>query len=302
VQAGSITAQRIRESLNTQSELTVILDASGSPSSRLRGRFVSQEAEILKIQVNMAIGAGLLVSLAGELETPVGRVPVLGKYRVKACRLAGIGKYHAEIVPEEPAAESEPARDPQSNIEDLDCYEVLQVSRTADYDTIRRVFHVLAQRYHPDNKETGSEEKFREVVDAYAILGDPEKRAAHDVRLSRDDKARHRIFDSLESTQGVQAELRKRKGVLRLLYTKRLTDVHSPSMSARDFVEMLACPIEHLEFALWYLRENRFIVRSDNNRFEITCAGVEAFEAEETNYGKKPILTLPAPGMRSETA
>ena len=301
MQPGSTSAQKIRESLNAQPELTVILDASGSASSRLRGRLVSQEGETLKIQVNTVIGAGYLVSLTGELETPAGRVPVLGKFRVKACRLAGIGKYNAEVVPEV-SEEAAPRPDIHSDADELDCYEVLQVSRSADYDTIRRIFHVLAQRYHPDNKDTGSGEKFRQVVDAHNILSDPEKRAAHDVRLSQEDRSRHRIFDSLESTQGVQAEVRKRRGILRLLYTRRLTEPHAPAMRARDFVEMLACPIEHLEFALWYLRENRLIVRSDNNHFEITCAGVEAFESEEINFGKKPVLTLPVPGALSETA
>ena len=60
---------------------------------------------------------------------------------------------------------------------------------------------------------------------------------------------------------------------------------------------MLGCPMEHLEFSLWFLRERKFIVRADNNQFEITCSGVEAFEADEANYSKKAPLTLPAPAQ-----
>ncbi len=127
-------------------------------------------------------------------------------------------------------------------------------------------FHILAQRYHPDNRETGNQEKFRQVVEAHAILCDPEKRAAHDVFLAAEDKGRFKIFDSLENSEGVQAEIRKREGILRLLYGKRLTDPHKPAMRAREFTEMLACPLEHLEFALWMLREQHLIVRSDGNQ------------------------------------
>jgi len=106
----------------------------------------------------MALGQDLPLSVAGQIETPAGREPVLGKFRVWSCKLPGIGKYDIElarkfVIPEQPVAPSE---------EDVDHYEVLQLSRNADIDTIRRVFHVLAQRYHPDNKETGDEEKFRE--------------------------------------------------------------------------------------------------------------------------------------------
>jgi hypothetical protein len=68
-------------------------------------------------------------------------------------------------------------------------------------------------------------------------------------------------------------------------------------MRGRDFVEMLASPLEHLEFALWMLREQRLIYRSDSNHFEITVQGVEAFEADQKDYGKKALIALPAPAQ-----
>jgi curved DNA-binding protein CbpA len=156
------------------------------------------------------------------------------------------------------------------------------------------VFHVLAQRYHPDNGATGSQDRFRQVVEAHAVLCDATRRAAYDVRLAGEDKTRLKIFDSLQSTQGVQAELRKRQGILRLLYSKRLTDPHQPAMRGREFAEILGCPIEHLEFSFWFLREIKLISRADNNQYEITCHGVAAFEAEDATFSQKPVLTLPA--------
>jgi hypothetical protein len=285
------------ESLEARPDLTVILDASGSPESRLQARFLGHTGEVMKIQLHTALGQGLLISVAGEVDTGTGRAPVLGQYRVRASRIAGIGKYHAELEPEAPAAEIKAEQEPAAEAcheSDADYYEILQLSRLADADTIHRVFHVLAQRYHPDNRETGNDRLFRQVVEAHAVLSHTERRAAYDVRLASEDKGRLKIFDSLESTQGVQAELRKRKGILRILYTRRLTEPHNPAMRGRQFVEMLGCPIEHLEFSLWFLRESKLIVRTDNNQFEITCRGVEAFEVEESSYSKKSPLTLPA--------
>ena len=69
-------------------------------------------------------------------------------------------------------------------------------------------------------------------------------------------------------------------------------------MRGREFAEMLGCPREHLEFSLWFLKERKLITRADNNQFEITSQGVEAFEAEEATCPKTH-LTLPAPAQAS---
>jgi hypothetical protein len=284
----------VRESLDAGSELTIILDASGSPSSRLRALFLAHNENSIQIQLGTALGQNLLVSVAGEVQAGSSRVPLLGHYRVRSCIIAGIGKYRAELTPEVASAEGPEETSPIRD-EDADHYEVLQVSRLADADTIRRVFHALAARYHPDNKETGNDHRFRQLVLAYNVLSDPEKRAAYDVRLAAEDKTRFRIFNSVQSAEGIQAEFHKRHGILRLLYTKRLRDPHDAGMRHRDFIELLGVPAEHLEFALWFLRERRYILRSDNNRFEITCFGVEEFEAEQGTIAKKQLVTLPAP-------
>ena len=62
-----------------------------------------------------------------------------------------------------------------------DYYEVLGLARTAGADEIKSAYRRLAKQLHPDvNKETGTEDRFKEVSEAYAVLSDEQKRAAYD--------------------------------------------------------------------------------------------------------------------------
>ncbi len=62
-----------------------------------------------------------------------------------------------------------------------DLYETLGVERGASDADIKRAFRKLAQQWHPDvNQDSGAQERFKEVNDAYQILSDPERRARYD--------------------------------------------------------------------------------------------------------------------------
>src|SRR5216110_3685245 len=62
-----------------------------------------------------------------------------------------------------------------------DYYETLGVPRTASDDDIKKAFRKLARKYHPDvAKGKGAEDKFKEINEAYEVLGDPAKRKKYD--------------------------------------------------------------------------------------------------------------------------
>jgi len=69
-----------------------------------------------------------------------------------------------------------------------DYYNILGVEKSATQEEIKRSFRKLAHEHHPD-KKTGSEEKFKELNEAYQVLGNEEKRKQYDQFGSTFDQA-----------------------------------------------------------------------------------------------------------------
>jgi hypothetical protein len=59
-----------------------------------------------------------------------------------------------------------------------------------------------------------------------------------------------------------------------------LNDPEQAEMNIQLLEELLGCPREHLQAALWYLKGKNYIRRSDNGRFSITIAGFEEAETQ----------------------
>ncbi len=236
-----------------------------------------------------AIGPGLDGREAGEGKTTV---------RVAWCLEKLDGTYRAGLEFEEAGRNDFPGDENKVDRSDAeqedDYYDILQLSPKADPETLHRVYRILAQRYHPDNTETGNEEKFKKVLEAYRVLNDPEQRAAYDVRRRANQQLRWKIFSRMDALDGVDGERRKRRALLSLLYTKRMREPERPGMSIRDLEELLGVPRDHLEFSLWYLKENGFLHRSDRGLYEITVAGADRAESEGFAFrSEKPMIVAP---------
>lgn len=64
----------------------------------------------------------------------------------------------------------------------VDYYELLEISKTANGDEIKRAYRRLAVKYHPDHnpEDAGAEDKFKSLTEAYAVLSDADKRRRYD--------------------------------------------------------------------------------------------------------------------------
>src|SRR4030042_2945656 len=61
-----------------------------------------------------------------------------------------------------------------------DLYKILGIPQTATDKDIRAAYRTLAKKYHPDTGAGSSEDRFREIQDAYETLGSPARRADYD--------------------------------------------------------------------------------------------------------------------------
>jgi len=183
---------------------------------------------------------------------------------------------------------------------DNDYYEVLQISRNADVETIHRVYRIMAARFHPDNPRTGDTETFLLLRRAYQTLGDPEQRAKYDSTRLIEEEAPLPIFELKDFVHGLKGEVNRRLGVLSLLYNRRRTNEDNPGLSVLDLEKRMAFPREHLNFALWYLKAKGYVRQEDNSDCGITAEGIDFIEAHSSTdeLVKKLIHAGPNAGMQ----
>ena len=166
-------------------------------------------------------------------------------------------------------------------MEDPDYYELLQISPSAQPETIHRVYRFLVSRVHPDNPETGDPEKFFRLKEAYDVLSDPERRAVYD--SSRQEAKTAPLSTWVDFMDSISGELNRRLAVLAVLYAQRRSNANTPELSFRDIEKRLGFPRDYLEFTTWYLRTKGYLERADNAAFTITAEGVDFVEAQRAN-------------------
>jgi curved DNA-binding protein CbpA len=172
-----------------------------------------------------------------------------------------------------------------------DHYETLQISPNADADTIQRVFRLLAQRFHPDNKDTGNADRFRALHDAYSVLSVPEKRAQYDVHHQALRQERWRfVASSAAADTDLELEQQLRCTILEILYSRRRAEPGNPAFSPYELSQMTGRPREHLEFTVWYLIQRKLVTRDDQSGLTITVDGVDFIE-QNHNANVKRRLT-----------
>lgn len=172
----------------------------------------------------------------------------------------------------------------------IDYYEILQLSPSAEFETIERVFRMLAKRYHPDNRLSGNADKFNMLVRAYEALSHPEQRAAYDLKYEKERALQWKVFEEASPSEGVDADRRIQWGILSLLYVTRRRDASIPGMGIMEFERLLGCPEKHMEFHMWYLKEKGWIERTDTGGFAITAEGVDSATEQDILLRKDRLL------------
>jgi DnaJ domain/PilZ domain len=231
------------------------------------------------------------IELNTEIYVRAERYGLTGSTSVRHCGRRGV-KYvlGLEFNPDGKAADVDDAQT------FIDYYELLQISPNAEPETIHRVFRILAARYHPDNKETGNNDRFLLLTKGYAVLSDPAKRASYD-QHHRDRRAQPLpVFGLKEFADGLEGEVNRRLGILSLLYNRRRANPEIPGISVLELETVMSFPREHLEFAIWFLREKQYIRPGDHSDYVISATGVEYLESELPSHGNlSKLLHAPQP-------
>jgi hypothetical protein len=172
----------------------------------------------------------------------------------------------------------------------IDYYELLEISPNANSETIERIFRYFAQRYHPDNPQTGDRSRFDVIVEAHNTLRDPVRRARYDIGYQLQSSARSKLVDEINGTE-IWQDMDLQKKLLSLLYVKCRQNVRDPGVDYGELERLTRCPAEHLEFHVWYLREKGWIRRTESGTVAITAEGVDRANSEHESKTNKNLLT-----------
>ncbi len=173
----------------------------------------------------------------------------------------------------------------------IDYYEVLEISPNANRDTIERIFRYFAQRYHPDNQQTGDRGRFDLTMEAHQTLSDPSRRAQYDIAHGNQASARSTLVEEARDGTSIERGVELQSRLLSLLYSKCRQNVREPGIGDAELERLLRCPIEHLEFHLWYLKGKGWIRKTEDGLLAITVEGVDHANSEHHRHIKNSLLT-----------
>lgn len=159
-----------------------------------------------------------------------------------------------------------------------DHYDVLGVKPDADSEIIHRAYQALALKYHANNKETASKDRYDAVTQAYEVLTDPVTRRVFDsVRGGGEQKAAP-TFNGARFFDCIRREESRRRAVLCVLYDRRRENPFTPSLSMRLLEGLLKVTSEELNFTIWFLKQRSFVISDDRSALQITVEGMKFLE------------------------
>ena len=173
----------------------------------------------------------------------------------------------------------------------IDHYEILEISPNANSETIDRIFRYLAQRYHPDNRDTGDRLRFDAILEAHRTLKDPVQRAQYDIKHKDRSGVRRKLAEEASDVNRPKRDSDLQDRLLSILYVKRRQDTNHPGIGNIDLERVLDCPREHMEFHLWYVKEKGWIKKLENGLLAITVEGVDRANSEDHRVRTAILLT-----------
>ena len=161
----------------------------------------------------------------------------------------------------------------------VDYYQILQVSPSCNAKTLEAAYRYLAKMYHPDHPGTADSTRFNEVIAAYRVLRNPDKRAKYDLDYAQRN-GKH-WFEPAPGEDGAiddkyaLSDADAHAKILMYLYKKRRESAQNAGVVAVYLQDMLNCSDEHFEFHKWYLKEKGFIAITEHGTLAITIQGVD---------------------------
>jgi curved DNA-binding protein CbpA len=159
-----------------------------------------------------------------------------------------------------------------------DHYAILGIDPKASSDSLQNAYAKLAQKYHPDNPETGDFDKFESINLAYEVLSDPDLRREFN-KLKGLDQQTAAKFSGLPFFDDLSRGIDLRVALLCLLCDRRRNRPFTPSLALRQLEMMLETTNEELSFALWYLKQRGYVISDDKSSLQITVEGLDLLES-----------------------
>lgn len=193
-----------------------------------------------------------------------------------------------------------------SNQDQVDYYAVLKVNPDCDARILELAYHYFAKMYHPDNLETADPEKFNEVVEAYRVLRDPERRAEYDRTFGR---AHYRSFyempddgDLAIDDKTALSDAETHLKMLLYLYKRRREHAGDAGVIGWYVQDMLGCTEDEFQFHVWYLKAKGFVEVTEQGTIAVTVDGVDHVIANSRGAAAETLLLRQAGFMGDRSA